>query len=87
MRWRAAAAGALVLVPLDALTIAYDRRSGITHVLAPPAPEILAALAEPLSVAELHGRLAETFDLVAGEEAALDARLAELAAAGLIEAA
>lgn len=87
MRWRAAAAGALVLVPLDALTIVYDRRSGITHVLAPPAPEILAALAEPMTAAELHVRLAESFDLAAGDDAALAARVAELAAAGLIEAA
>jgi PqqD family protein of HPr-rel-A system len=45
-RYRAAAAEALAIVPLDALTAVYDRRSGQTHLLASPLPEILAAIGE-----------------------------------------
>lgn len=82
--FRAAAPGALLSVALDGLVILYHRASGITHVLAPPAPEILAALAEPLSLAALHARLAEQFELAGGPEA-LAARLDELVAAGLVE--
>ena len=32
-------------VELEGLTLLYHRRSGLTHILAPPAPQILAALA------------------------------------------
>lgn len=76
---------ALRLVVVDELTLAYHRASGITHVLAPPAPEILAALAEPLSLDALLARLAADFELVGGARAALVARLDELVAAGLAE--
>jgi PqqD family protein of HPr-rel-A system len=56
----------------------------MTHVLAPPAPQILELLAEEeASASELHRRLAERFEISGGEEE-LAARLAELEAAGLI---
>lgn len=84
-RFRAAAAEAVRLEPLDALMIAYDRRSGITHVLGSPATEILGLLAaEALDRDQLFARLAEEFDLVDGDAELLDARLAELEGAGLI---
>jgi PqqD family protein of HPr-rel-A system len=73
-------------IPLEGLTALYHRPSATTHILAPPAPEILDALAAaPADVATLAARLAERFDL-SGEdaEAALAARLAELEAAGLV---
>jgi PqqD family protein of HPr-rel-A system len=73
-------------VPLDGLTALFHAPSGTTHIVAPPAPEILAALREgPADSAELLARLAARFD-VEGEAAAeaIAARLAELEAAGLV---
>jgi len=83
-RFIAAAPATLRTVPLDELTIVYHRASGITHVLAPPAPEILAALAEPLTLDALLARLSADFDLLDGGAQALAARLDELIAAGLV---
>jgi PqqD family protein of HPr-rel-A system len=71
-------------VPLDGLTAVFHRPSGITHLLAPPAPQILEALAG--SAADTEGllvRIAERFEIEGGAEA-LAARLAELEAAGLV---
>lgn len=86
--WRAPPAGATAAVRLDALTALYHRPSGTTHLLASPAPEILAALAgEPLTLDALLERLAADYDLVDADRAALAARLEELAAAGLVAAA
>lgn len=72
---------------LDGLTLIYHRPSGLTHMLASPLPEIMAALNDaPLSPAALLDRLAADYDL--GEEAdalsTLEAHLEELAALGLI---
>jgi PqqD family protein of HPr-rel-A system len=86
-RYRAAPAGALRAVELDGLTILYHRASGITHVVAPPVPEILAALAgEGLTLEALLAALARDYALVDADAAALAARLEELVAAGLVEA-
>ena len=82
--YRAAAPAALRTVALDGLTLVYHRASGITHLLSAPAPEILETLAEPMDLVTLHARLGERFEL-AGGVAALEARLAELVAAGLVE--
>lgn len=73
-------------VELDGLTAFYHRPSGLTHILAPPAPQILAALANaPGDAAEIVARIAAAFDVDAGDaEAAIGARLAELEAAGLV---
>ena len=73
-------------VELDGLTACYHRPSGLTHILAPPAPQILAALAgEPGDAAEIAARIAKDFELEAEDaEAAIGARLAELEAAGLV---
>ena len=71
---------------LDGLTAIFHRRSGLTHILAPPAPQILDALARgPADPAEILARISEQFDLAAEDgEAAIAARLAELEAAGLV---
>lgn len=65
------------------MTLLYHRPSGITHVLLPPAPEIVAALGDgPADAATLAMRLG-----AAGEPDAVEviaARLAELAAIGLV---
>jgi PqqD family protein of HPr-rel-A system len=73
-------------VALEGLTALFHRPSGTTHILAPPAPQILAALAEgPADAAGIAGRLGETFDLAAEDAPkAIAARLAELEAAGLV---
>ncbi|WP_202189268.1 MULTISPECIES: HPr-rel-A system PqqD family peptide chaperone [Sphingomonas] len=83
-RFLAADPATLRTVALDELTILYHRASAITHVLAPPAPEILVALAAPLTLEALLARLSADFDLLDGGAEALAARLDELIAAGLV---
>ena len=71
-------------VELDGLTALYHVPSGMTHIVAPPAPQILEALAgRPADLKELVRRLSRNFD-VDGDESTLAARLSELEAAGLV---
>jgi PqqD family protein of HPr-rel-A system len=77
---------AVLTVALDGLSVLFHEPSGMTHIVAPPAPEILEALqAGPADAPELLRRLRERYDFE-GEEAegALHARLDELEAAGLV---
>lgn len=70
-------------VALDGLSVLFHAPSGTTHIVAPPAPEILDALGEgPADAAELLRRLRARFDFE--EDEAIHARLAELEAAGLV---
>ncbi|WP_324750617.1 HPr-rel-A system PqqD family peptide chaperone [Sphingomonas sp. LY54] len=72
------------LIELDGLTALYHRPSGTTHILAAPAPQILAAIADdPATADEILARMAAGFD-VDGDRDALLPRLDELEAAGLI---
>jgi len=73
-------------VELEGLTLLYHRRSGLTHILAPPAPQILAALAlGPAGADEIVARIGADFEVKAEDPAmAIAARLAELEAAGLV---
>ena len=73
-------------VEAEGLTLLYHRSSGLTHILAPPAPQILAALAAgPADAAGIVGRMGERFQVEADDpSAAIAARLAELEAAGLV---
>ena len=73
-------------VVLEDLTALHHAPSGMTHLLAPPAPQILDALADsPGDAEELLARIAESFDLQADDPlAAMEARLGELEAAGLV---
>lgn len=85
--YRADPAEARRIVELDGVTLIFHRPSGLTHIVAPPAPEILAALGEgDADAAGLLARLERDFDFGEGEDlaAALDARLAELETAGLV---
>lgn len=83
-RYRAPPPEALRIVALDDLTAVFHRASGITHLVVSPVPELIAALAgEWCSLDDLEA----AFELVDGDRAALAAKLDELAAAGLIEAA
>ena len=74
-------------VRLDSLTAIYHRRSGVTHVVAEPVPEIIVSLAgKQLNVAELCVALIGDHALVEGDETrrALQARLDELEEVGLV---
>ena len=84
MRWALGARTTLKRVPLDVLTAFFDRRSGMTHLLAAPTPELLDALAAgPANEDALLARLGAA-DADADERAGLSAHLAALAAAGLV---
>jgi PqqD family protein of HPr-rel-A system len=86
-KYRAEPVDQLLVEPLDAMTLIYQRRSGITHIVAEPVPEILAAMGQDaLNAAQVAARLASRFDFDADEaEAIVTARLNELAALGLVE--
>lgn len=73
-------------VELEGLTLLFHARSGMTHIVAPPAPQILDVLAQaPADGPELLRRLTLLYDLDTDRAAAaVTARLAELEAAGLV---
>ncbi|HEX7695455.1 MAG TPA: HPr-rel-A system PqqD family peptide chaperone [Sphingomonas sp.] len=84
--YRSASPDSLVIVPIDLLTAIYHRNSGQTHLMAAPAPEILAALGQgPLDAGALLAKLQADYELVEADAAALAARLDELVATGLVE--
>ena len=85
-RYIADPAGLSRSIALEGLTAVYHAPSGMTHLLAPPAPQILQALAGSAGDAEaLLARISKSFDLDAPDPlAALAARLDELEAAGLV---
>ena len=71
-------------VELDGLTAFFHRPSGMTHILAAPAPQILGAIAgDAADVGQLAVRLSREFE-IDGSEEALTARLEDLEAAGLV---
>ena len=54
---------ALQAVALDSLSLLFHAPSGMTHIVAAPAPEILEALRDgPADAAELIRRLSARFD-------------------------
>lgn len=86
-RYKSEAADQLLVEPLDAMTLIYQRRSGVTHIVAEPVPEILAVMGNDLLNAEdVATRLANNFDIGASDAVAIIlARLEELAVLGLVE--
>lgn len=87
---------ALSIRPLDELTAIYHRKSGITHLVTDPVPQILEAMANGAgTVEEILAALRERYELgdvapgdgegEGGAEAIIAARLDELAELGLIE--
>lgn len=71
------------IVDLDGLCALYHRRSGMTHLLAEPAPQIVLALAgKSLGLGALLAELG--LDDSEDNRAALAARLDELGEAGLV---
>ena len=85
--YKAEPADQILVEPLDAMTLIYQRRSGITHIVAEPVPEILAVMGEDaLDAEQIAARLAAQFDFdVADAASIVAARLDELAAVGLVE--
>jgi PqqD family protein of HPr-rel-A system len=86
--YRAEPADERIVEPLDAMTLIYQRRSGITHMVTEPVPQMLATMGDDaLSAAALLVRLAADFDLETNDAAlqAIAARLEELADLGLVE--
>ncbi len=84
-RYRADPPDAVRSVELEGLTILFHRPSGMTHVLAPPGPQILEMLqGGEADLVELRRRLSDRFELT-GEDEALAVRLEELVTAGLVE--
>ncbi len=76
--------GLIRRVELDGLTALFHLPSGMTHIVAPPAPQILDALAAgPADAEALFERLSQSFELEGGAEA-MEARLQELEQAGLV---
>jgi PqqD family protein of HPr-rel-A system len=74
----------LKAVDLDGLTALFHPASGMTHILAPPAPQILDALGEgPAGADEILARMRRHYDLDGGAEA-VAARLEELEQVGLV---
>jgi PqqD family protein of HPr-rel-A system len=71
---------------LEGLTLLFHDRSGTTHLLAPPAPQILEALAgEAGDVAAVIERISARFELESDDaNAVVAARLEELEAVGLV---
>lgn len=88
-QYRAEKAQDIIVRPLDVMTLIYQRRSGITHIVAEPVPQILEVMgADSVTVPEIAQRLAANFDLdndAADIVAVIADRLEELAALGLVE--
>ncbi len=87
LKYRAEPAEQLLIEPLDAMTLIYQRRSGITHIVAEPVPEILAVMdGDVLDASAVAERLAAQFEIDSEDAKAIVAsRLDELAALGLVE--
>jgi len=86
LRYRGPAVGALLHEPLDLFTAVFHRPSGVTHLLAEPAPQILAALTgKEMDLDALMAALAADHELVGATRAVLVERLTELGEAGLVE--
>ena len=85
-RWIADSDRLMPAVELDGLTALFHRPSGLTHILAAPAPQILAVLAGTAGDAEeILERIRAAFEIFSDDAAAsIAARLTELEAAGLV---
>lgn len=86
-RYRAPPPAGLRIEPLDDLVAIYHRASGVTHIVVSPVPELLDLLAgEWMTLDILSAALAARYEVRDGAEG-LAARIEELVAAGLVEAA
>lgn len=84
--YRAEPASDYILRSLDDVTLLYHRRSGQTHIVVSPVPEILATLTgDACSTVEIVARLSCDYDLGDPHKAlaAVKTHLDELVALGL----
>ena len=85
--YRAEPADQLLRESLGAIDVLYHRRSGSTHLVAAPVPQIIEALQEgPADLDALIARLSIRLELEDGDDTrqALSERLDELAGLGLV---
>lgn len=82
MRYRGPPEGTTRHIRLDAMTAIFDRRSGMTHLVAAPVPDLLAVLA--MADVDIDG-FAQCLG-AEDERAGLVERIEELVATGLVEA-
>ncbi|MBW6523877.1 HPr-rel-A system PqqD family peptide chaperone [Sphingomonas sp. RHCKR47] len=86
-RLRAPPADAFLICELGGLFALFHRPSGMTHLLASPAPELLELLGErALTRHELLAALNARYEVTDAADDLLDARLDELIAVGLVHA-
>ena len=86
-RYKAEPDAMLLIQPLDAMTAVYHRRSGITHIVSEPVPQILQVMGgETLTCGEIMVRLSADFDFEGVDaESLITDRLDEMASLGLVE--
>lgn len=87
--YRRAPDDAVLVRPLDDITLIYHRPSGQTHMVVSPVPEIWGAMdpAVAMDADQVRERLALSYELDDAEEdmrAAIAAHLDEMAALGLV---
>ncbi|MFK7841281.1 MAG: HPr-rel-A system PqqD family peptide chaperone [Sphingorhabdus sp.] len=86
-KYRAAAKDDLIWHGLDSMMLLFHRPSGITHMLADPAPAILEVIEDAvLTAPEIADKMYLMFDIEsdADSENIILARLEELSALGLV---
>jgi PqqD family protein of HPr-rel-A system len=87
IRFHADPPSVMIASAIEGFTALYHRRSGQTHIVAEPVPQILNLLGKsPLDVSQIEAALAAENDLEAEGDltAALVDRLCELEAIGLV---
>ena len=86
VRYRAEPAADLIVRPLEDITLIYHRRSGQTHMVMSPVPEILAVLSREDGVDGILTLLSRNYDIGDPAEAleVIAAHLEEMAALGLV---
>lgn len=89
--YRQDGAGTVTACVLEDITLLYHRRSGQTHMVISPVPEILQALDDgaALTPGDILDRLERRYDLGPRAQAleAIEAHLVELTALGLVRSA
>lgn len=87
VRYRAEPSDQLVICPLDDIILIFHARSGMTHMVMAPVPEILSVMGDDrVHAGDVLARLSARFDVSGDDDvlATVAARLDELAALGLV---
>jgi len=87
LKYRAAPKDELIWHDLDSMTLLFHRPSGVTHMLADPAPAIMEVMQDAsLTAGEIASRLIAQFEIASAADAEniVLARLEELSGLGLV---